>query len=567
MLKNQELAKHVLESITLAQQAAMELIQAIENGNDALAETIADNIKELLLELFQTGKQLSTEEPILNLDNYCDTLIDSLERSLRFIIDNREKVLHKIEFEFFPLLQDVYLHFYFWGCVYPDPERMKYYYEHEKKVLIANLYIEEAEKSGKYKYDVSILVPAYNKLDYTKQCIESILKTVPKSINYELILINNGSTDGTKEYFESISPTKQIDIKINSIRGLTAYRIIEGEYTIVISNDIIVTENAIENMLHCIKSDPQIGWAVPTTSAISNLQEVPLYYSNMDEMLSAAAYNNHYDPFRHEQRTRLCNPVHIWRSSTAFSKVGVLGHFFTDPRNYFSYPDDVLSMLFRRNGYKNVLVKDAYCYHFGTVTHRDAMNVESQQETYAQGRQHFIDQFGVDPWDIGSCYDPNMVQLVELLPFEQINILGINSGLGSNPLKIKELYKEEQHKLNTTVYNVTDQQTYIDDLRGVSDYIKFIKNINCIFKISDENFPNTFHHIIINAPPYPVHLRQKLIAYHKLIMNYKLIIDCIDHLDTDGSLYVNCEKKIIKLLMRVLFPRSSFSANWIKIKK
>ena len=47
---------------------------------------------------------------------------------------------------------------------------------------------------------VSIIIPCFNAVEYTKQCMESVL--IHTNVNYELILINNGSTDGTKEYFE-----------------------------------------------------------------------------------------------------------------------------------------------------------------------------------------------------------------------------------------------------------------------------------------------------------------------------------------------------------------------------
>ena len=49
----------------------------------------------------------------------------------------------------------------------------------------------------------SIIIPCFNALEYTKQCIESVL--LQTNINYELILINNGSEDGTKEYEGTIS--------------------------------------------------------------------------------------------------------------------------------------------------------------------------------------------------------------------------------------------------------------------------------------------------------------------------------------------------------------------------
>ncbi len=130
---------------------------------------------------------------------------------------------------------------------------MKFYYENEMIPLGINMYIENSIENDNYKYEVSIIVVGYNKLEYTKLCIESLLRYLPVDLNYELILVNHGSSDGTKEYFESLSPTKQLDFKYNGGAGYIATRVVEGKYTIGISNDVLITENSIQNMLECIK--------------------------------------------------------------------------------------------------------------------------------------------------------------------------------------------------------------------------------------------------------------------------------------------------------------------------
>ena len=53
------------------------------------------------------------------------------------------------------------------------------------------------------KPEVSMVVVCYNNLEYTRKCIDSIL--LYTDILYELIVVNNGSTDDTKEYLEAIS--------------------------------------------------------------------------------------------------------------------------------------------------------------------------------------------------------------------------------------------------------------------------------------------------------------------------------------------------------------------------
>ena len=61
---------------------------------------------------------------------------------------------------------------------------------------------------------VSIIVLTYNQLEYTKQCFESIRETTD---DYELLVVDNASTDGTRPYLEELQQEwKQLRVVLNS---------------------------------------------------------------------------------------------------------------------------------------------------------------------------------------------------------------------------------------------------------------------------------------------------------------------------------------------------------------
>ena len=70
----------------------------------------------------------------------------------------------------------------------------------------------------KIKSDVTVLVQAYNSLDKTKRCVESILKYT-KDIDFDLLLIDNGSTDDTLQYFISVDYPKKTILRFTENRG------------------------------------------------------------------------------------------------------------------------------------------------------------------------------------------------------------------------------------------------------------------------------------------------------------------------------------------------------------
>lgn len=49
--------------------------------------------------------------------------------------------------------------------------------------------------------DVSVIIVNYNTLELTKNTINSVIEKT-QGIKYEIILVDNASTDGSVEYFE-----------------------------------------------------------------------------------------------------------------------------------------------------------------------------------------------------------------------------------------------------------------------------------------------------------------------------------------------------------------------------
>lgn len=97
----------------------------------------------------------------------------------------------------------------------------------------------------------SIIILTYNKLEYTKKCIESIRKYT-KDEEYEIIIVDNNSTDGTRSWIENQNDIKSILNKENV--GFPAgcnmgIKISKKENDILLlNNDTIVTINWLSNL-------------------------------------------------------------------------------------------------------------------------------------------------------------------------------------------------------------------------------------------------------------------------------------------------------------------------------
>lgn len=309
---------------------------------------------------------------------------------------------------------------------------------------------------------VSIIVLAYNHLDYTKMCIESLLKYT-NNIDYELITINNGSKDGTEEYFKSLHNTKKISFSenIGVDKAINyGFKIADGKYTLNLSNDIIVTQNWLTNLVTCIESDNTIGMVVPVCNASSNFQQISLDYNDLDDLNLTASNFNKSNPLLWEERLKLVTYTCLFR--TDLQKL--IGGFDED-FNPGAFDDDAISFRIRRAGYKLILAKDTFVHHFGSITFND----EYLKSDIANINNNlFYKKFGVYSWN-ATMIDFNLVNLInyeKYLRKETIDILGVGPSCASSILQIKNSFKLYKN-YNVNIFYLSEYENNMIDLRTI----------------------------------------------------------------------------------------------------
>jgi GT2 family glycosyltransferase len=111
---------------------------------------------------------------------------------------------------------------------------------------------------------VTLVVTTWNSLDMLKLFLKYLRKYTPDI--YELIIVNNGSTDGTKEYLENNVEATIINNKDNLgvvVALDQADKLVKTKYMVSISDDILVTPNWLEDLVRIYESDPKIKTVAP----------------------------------------------------------------------------------------------------------------------------------------------------------------------------------------------------------------------------------------------------------------------------------------------------------------
>lgn len=135
-----------------------------------------------------------------------------------------------------------------------------------KKYLTKNDNSATKEKKGYDNELVSIFIVTYNRLPLLKKCVLSMIPTL-KDLNYELIIIDNLSTDGTRDFLSDVAKSNQrIKIILNEKNiGINSKSLgaesSKGDFIIGVDDDVIeFPGNWVTDMIYAYKNIPGMGY-------------------------------------------------------------------------------------------------------------------------------------------------------------------------------------------------------------------------------------------------------------------------------------------------------------------
>jgi GT2 family glycosyltransferase len=121
----------------------------------------------------------------------------------------------------------------------------------------------EDASTGRAMPDASVIIVNHNGRRYLGQCLSSILRE--DAAEYEIILVDNASTDGSADYVERSFPTAQV-IRSEANLGFgeasnVAARQAKGRYLAFLNQDTSVEPGWLEALIAALEADPRAGLA------------------------------------------------------------------------------------------------------------------------------------------------------------------------------------------------------------------------------------------------------------------------------------------------------------------
>lgn len=242
---------------------------------------------------------------------------------------------------------------------------------------------------------VSVIVLTYNNLKLNKLCTDTILQKTAYP-NYELIVVDNCSTDGTREWLDEWKKDCPPNVKIilnDENRGFAGgnnvgMRAADGQYVVLLNNDTVPTRGWLTTMVKHLENHTRLGMVGPVTNSIGNEAKIAVDYHNLNE-LEQFAYRytwNHMGEefFRVKALALFCTMIR----RDVIEQVGMLDEGY----KVGMFEDDDYSEAVSAAGWDMVIVDDAFVHHQDGATFKK-MDKKKYETVFLTNKARFEEKW------------------------------------------------------------------------------------------------------------------------------------------------------------------------------
>jgi len=222
---------------------------------------------------------------------------------------------------------------------------------------------------------IHIIIPVFNRLSYTKECIESLQNQSFRS--FQIIIVDHGSSDGTSSFINTFYPDIII-VKGDESMWWTAatnlginYALNNGaDFILTLNNDLIVDKDYLKNLHEMAQINPK-----------SIIGSVSVDISDKEKVVYAGTIWNRWTA-KYSKSVELSDPYKIFKSKfsqittdllpgrgtlipiSAFKEIGM----FDQNRFPHYMADEDFSLKSKKKGYKLLINPFAVVYSHTTAT-------------------------------------------------------------------------------------------------------------------------------------------------------------------------------------------------------
>lgn len=244
---------------------------------------------------------------------------------------------------------------------------------------------------------VSIVVLTYNNLKLNKFCIDSIVNKTAYP-NYELIIVDNMSNDGTVDYLRGLQKEGNPHIKIflnDKNSGFAGGNNIgikksKGKYIVLLNNDTVVTRGWLTAAVKHLEQDYKCGMVGAVTNSIGNEAMIPVNYHNLTELDQwAYMYTYVHNNEEYKDVDRLAMFCVVIRREI-IENFGLLDERY----GLGMFEDDDYANTVRRAGYTFYTLEDMFVHHVNNASFKK-LNYDDYKALMKKNRKLYEEKWNV----------------------------------------------------------------------------------------------------------------------------------------------------------------------------
>lgn len=121
-----------------------------------------------------------------------------------------------------------------------------------------------------FKYDVSVILVNFNSSHHTLNCIKSLEDNTDEKVNYEIIVVDNGSKNDDYDFLaQNITQTNKITLIRNRLNtgfaqeNMTGINKACGKYLYILNNDCIILNDVLSKLMNFMETHSEAACCVP----------------------------------------------------------------------------------------------------------------------------------------------------------------------------------------------------------------------------------------------------------------------------------------------------------------
>lgn len=236
--------------------------------------------------------------------------------------------------------------------------------------------------------DVSIIIVSYNTKDVIRKCLESIYEHT-HDINFEVIVSDNGSTDGSIEMLKTAYP-QVILIENNANLGFGAannrgLEIAKGKYVFYLNSDTVLLNNAVKIFFDYWETSPEkekigalgsvllnenletmhSGAPFPSYKSFCKIQAKRLVYHIIKSFLIVLQLSFLYEKKRKKIPAKVFVKIGDTEGDITGADLFVLNNTYARfDENFFMYCEETdLELRLKENGLKRIIIDGPKIQH------------------------------------------------------------------------------------------------------------------------------------------------------------------------------------------------------------